>query len=181
MTAKPTVKVVDRGMDLIEKRVRDVERLKPRAVVGVQGEQGQEIREEGMTNAYLASIHEFGTLDKRIPERSFMRSTFDDNLSKYDKAVIRVSKIFFSAKPFPAGGKLDGQLLLIGERYRADIIKRIKSKIPPPLALSTIRRRASKTDKAGGAGLSDLPLWHTGSMINSISVEIQTGPKTNAD
>lgn len=176
MTQKPTVKVIDRGMGLIQKRLAEVTRKKPVSVVGVQGEQGQEIREEGITNAYLASIHEFGTLDKRIPERSFMRSTYDANLSKYDKAVLRFSKVFFSGKMFPGGGTIEGQLLLIGERYRADIIKRIKAKIPPPLKPSTIRRRASKTDKAGGAGLSDLPLWHTGTMINSISVIVENGP-----
>src|SRR4051812_36975227 len=35
--------------------------------------------EGGMTNAEIALVNEFGSQDGRVPERSFIRSTFDRN------------------------------------------------------------------------------------------------------
>lgn len=174
--AKQVVKEIDHGYNKIKQRVQDTARKLPVAVVGVQGVAGQEIREEGMTNAYLASIHEFGTRDKRVPERSFMRSTFDEKIGEYQRWLDKLAKIFYSNKPFPGGGKLEGQLLILGEKFRGDIIKKIKTKIGPPLKEATKRARASKTAKKGGGGLPDTPLWYTGTMVNSISVVVENGP-----
>lgn len=177
--------VKDEGWDEIVRRNKALMKAEVHAIVGVQGEKGKEIREEGMTNAYLASIHEFGTKDGRIPSRSFFRSTFDDKLASYQREILKMGKIFLSGQRFPGGGTIEGQLMLLGEKYRVDIYKKIYSKIPPTLKPSTIRARAPKTEKAraskGNKGkidvakLADTPLYNTGTMVAAISVVMEHG------
>lgn len=48
----------------------------------------------------VASVHEFGSDAKNIPERSFLRSTFDENKKKISEAFFKfASKEFKKAKP----------------------------------------------------------------------------------
>jgi hypothetical protein len=161
---KPSFKDVDRGLNTILAGLR--KNVQVSATVGVQGEKGQEVREEGLTNAYLASIHEFGTRSKQIPERSFVRSTFDANQGKYKTKLDRIAALMLSGKKPSGGGTAEGQLLLLGEEFRADIIKKIFSNIPPPLRPRTI------AEKGGNA----LALKRTGAMINALSVAMERGP-----
>ncbi len=74
----------------------------------------------------------------RIPERSFLRSTFDKNALTYagllQKQVGRV--IDGDATPEQAVG-------IVGEKYLADIRNAINAGIPPKLARSTVRRKGS--------------------------------------
>lgn len=38
---------------------------------------------DGISQAYIAAIHEFGSPKNNIPKRSFLASTLDENLDKY--------------------------------------------------------------------------------------------------
>jgi len=125
--------------------------------VGIQGDDASEDH-EGMTNAQLGAIHEFGL---GVPERSFIRSTFDEN-NAFQTRMDVLAKVALS------GGTAKGQLIIVGEQARTAILRKIKSHIPPPLAESTVAHKKGETT----------PLIDTGQLWNSISYEI-VDPKTS--
>lgn len=92
-----------------------------------------------------------------IPERSFLRSTFDSNLSKYK---LKLDKI---ADRSLDGTSLRGELLLFGEGVRTDVIKKIKSGVSPPLKAATVRRKKGEKTQ----------LIDTGQLLNSISAVVR--------
>lgn len=141
------VKVIDRGWNKIEKGLKKYNKGKC-AAIGIQGSQAEQER-DGATNVLIGSVHEFGS--STVPERSFMRSTFDENKNTYQTELDKIGKGFFSKV------EIEGELLLLGEKYRRDIINKIRSGIQPPLKDETVKA------KAGVA----TPLYRTGQMINA--------------
>jgi phage gpG-like protein len=151
------VKVIDKGWDKIKKQTTELQKSGGVAAsVGIQGSDAGIAREGGLTNVEVGGFQEYGT--SRIPERSFLRSTFDDNQSKYSKGLEKVAKGIFE------GGTVKGNLLLLGEQYKGDILKKIKAQIPPPLSEVTIERKRGEAT----------PLIDTGQLWNSISVDVTT-------
>ena len=73
-----------------------------------------------------------------IPERSFLRSTWDKNLKKYERLLVRLSRQVVSLKltPQQAIGRL-------GERVKSDVVNAINRGIPPPIKPATARRKGS--------------------------------------
>ena len=125
-----------------------------RVKVGIQGNEAQQIRSGGLSMVDLGTIHEFGAPRANVPQRSFLRSTADANRSKYERSMAKsVRKLANNPRSFNARG----ELFLLGERVRGDVIKRIRAHIPPPLAAATIARKGE-----------DVPLIDTGQLINSI-------------
>lgn len=146
------VKVIDKGWNAIVKE--GAKYLKGRAAaVGFQGVEGEQVREDGITNAGLGGVHEFGTSDGRVPERSYMRSTFDEKQNEYveefKQLMMRLTE----------GADVEGELMLIGEKYRADMINKIRSGLQPPLTEGTIARKEGEAT----------PLYDTGQLINSLT------------
>ena len=92
----------------------------------------------------------------RIPQRSFMRSTFDKHQRTYLKMAAD-----------QAGRVIDGKATaaqavgLIGEKYLADIRNEINAGIPPPLKPATVRRKGSSK-----------PLIDTGQLKGSLTVKV---------
>jgi hypothetical protein len=84
-----------------------------------------------------ASANEFGTQDGRIPERAFLRKTFDD-----DNAIREVFD--FGAQIYDKTGDIKGMLKAMGLKLVAEIQKSIDSNIPPPNAPSTIKAKGGK-------------------------------------
>jgi hypothetical protein len=152
------VKVIDRGWKRIQKEFKKASDGEG-VTVGVQGSEAQESSSEhgDLTNVQLGAIHEFGK--GRVPERSHIRSSFDENLRKYEKLLWEV------AREITEGDSFEGELLLLGEMARKDVIDKIKSSIPPPLKESTIRRKRGETT----------PLIDTGAYWNSISSKRKSG------
>ena len=148
--SKTTIKEKDRGW----KRFIVKTKGRPSVAIGIQGEKGNQDR-DGLTNVMLGTIHEFGTAN--IPERSFLRSTFDENYKKY---IQEYNALFTKAI---ASGDLKGNLMLLGEKVRSDVLKKIKSKLQPALSAATIAKK----------GGEDTPLIDTGQMWNAISVEVR--------
>jgi hypothetical protein len=110
------------------------------------------------TIPYIASVHEFGTkpgTEPVIPERSFIRSTADENRQKYqellDKGLLRIIMRKGTVKSVLAG---------TGEIILSDIRAKLTKGDPqwPPLAESTIAGR-----KHGGTQ----PLFDTGTLAKS--------------
>lgn len=91
----------------------------------------------------------------RIPERSFMRSAFDKNVQKYQRAAMREAKktLLLQQSPMQAIGR-------VGEIALADIIRGINRGISPPLKAGTIRRKRSSK-----------PLIDTGQLKQALKVK----------
>ncbi len=154
-------KVVDRGWNRIQ---REFLKSKPSFVkVGIQGDEATEAHNlagggSGPTNVMVASVHEYGSPKRSIPERSFFRSTFDKNVKKYRQGLKELAQDLITKKTPLASG-----LNMLGEEYRGDIINRVRGgKIKQDLSDATQRRRGEE----GPA------LWDTGQMIGALTVEL---------
>lgn len=100
----------------------------------------------------IAAVHEFGAPKKNIPERSFMRTAFDENIPEieaiksreYDRIITGKSGIYRS-------------LDKIGVWFTAKVKKKIKDIKIPPLKPATVKRKGSSN-----------PLIDSGQMIQSV-------------
>lgn len=108
---------------------------------GGMHEIGPDGKAADLTVAEIAAVLEFGTEDHHIPERSFVRSTFDEQRDELFKTAIKC-----------CGGILDGKLS-VGQSLNimgAQLSTAIKNKIttgqgvPPPNAPSTAIAKAMK-------------------------------------
>lgn len=128
--------VIDKDLGYL-RILRELDELSKTAVeVGLQNDGSTS--DDGTLVSHYGAVNEFGTRDGRVPERSFMRSTFDETV---DKLVRTRGKI--------VDGVYRGMLTaeqgagLLGEMHQADIQKKISSHPPPPNAPSTARRKKS--------------------------------------
>jgi hypothetical protein len=114
-----------------------------------------------ITMAQLASVHEFGSADGTIPERSFMRSAID----KHSKELKRLThKAAYNAS---MGHVTKKQALgLICQKMTGWFQDEIEAGVPPPNKPATIARKGSSKT-----------LIDTGQLKNSIDWEIKTGKK----
>lgn len=126
-------------------------RLKRQSVtVGVHRSAGAH-KESGTTVAEIGAFNEFGT--DTIPERSFLRSTMDEEKKKYINIMGKVARNAANGKePVERGmGKL-------GRQAQQDVQAKIVAIRTPPNAEST------KAQKKG----ADNPLIDTGQLLQSI-------------
>ncbi len=143
---------IDRGWRSFKKRLARIGQSE--VVVGIPGE----IDFSVPNTAAIGMVHEFGSTDGTIPERSFLRSTFDANRAKYDALLERLTR-----KQLRGGINYEASLFRVGETARGDVIKRIKSKeITQGLAPSTIARKGS-----------DTALVDTGALVGSIVSKVR--------
>jgi hypothetical protein len=89
-----------------------------------------------------ATKNEFGDLaptdgGPRVPERSFMRSTFDAQLAKWGRRVA-------SALQQPTGAGVLQGLELVGVIAVGDVVNTINSSVPPPNAPATLAAKGPK-------------------------------------
>lgn len=142
--AGPTI---DRDLGL-RRFIRELQIAKvTEVVIGVQ--QG-DMNGEGQQIAEYAAYNEFGT--ENIPERSFMRTAFDENLPQLKEDMDR------RYSEVQAGTKTVYQALgLVGLRHQDQIKQKIDQNVPPPNSPFTIARKGSSKT-----------LIDTGAMKNSI-------------
>jgi len=116
------------------------------------------------TIPYIASVHEYGTkpgTEPQIPERSFIRSTTDENGAKYqallDQGLMRIIMRKATIKAVLAG---------TGEIILSDIRAKITKGDPswPALAEST---KAKRRKGPGKHGSGHHPLFDTGTLAKS--------------
>lgn len=170
MSKKSEVIDDDQGYNKI---LRELSRIgNPGITVGIHGEDDRPYqRGQGapVTTAQIGTFHEFGTLDrfedssgaggggKGVPQRSFLRSTVDENRKKYADLISR-----------GVGQVLDGRmnikraLGLVGAKVSGDVQKKIASGIDPPLAQTTIDRKKSSK-----------PLIDTGQLRQAIDWQVE--------
>ena len=154
---KKRFKDVDRGYRRILRSMGATRSAK--VYVGVR--QGK-TTEDGQSLALVAAANEFGTADGRIPERSFLRSTVEENRRRYGDilrdSVIKVAVLGVST--------VDRELNRLGARAAGDVQEKIRSIDTPPNAPSTIARKGT-----------DNPLIETGRLRQSIDWEVEEGKK----
>jgi|WetSurMetagenome_2_1015567.scaffolds.fasta_scaffold112317_2 hypothetical protein len=116
----------------------------------------------GKSNPSVVEVglwNEFGT--ETSPERSFLRSTIDENQSLInnwrDEAINNM---------ILKGWTLNKALEMMGFRIQVLIQNKIKSNMPPPLAKSTSDAKISH-------GLAPVTLIETGLMLRSVTFKVE--------
>lgn len=152
MAKKGRVLDRDMGYRLALKRLQTI----PEVSISVGVHEDAPPSEDGVPVAEYAEINEFGSADGRVPERSFLRSTLDENQAKYAERL--------STK---VGQALEGKHLKVGLRELGhevvrDVRAKIESGVGPPNAPSTVAR------KGHGATLVD-----SGLLSDSITAKVE--------
>jgi hypothetical protein len=171
------VREVDRGLKPVMKSLETIRKKDSYVQVGVLAEgKGLDDRGEGMNNAEIAALHEFGSEDGKIPERSFLRSTLNENRAKYVLMLKALLKRLYSQEI-----TVERVLGIMGAQLAADVKKKITAgEIKPPNAPATVARKLG-LKKDGGGRLrggdgrftkgdgTTRPLVDTGQMVRAIT------------
>ncbi len=164
MAKNGKTKVIDKGFKRIRKDLNKVDGSE--VDIGIlKGEVGilDAVSGKSFEVAEIAAVHEFGTTKAgrnnsvTIPERSFMRSTFDDNRVKYTQVLKSLM-----GDVLQGNKTVEQALSLFGERVVGDIKKKITSIREPANAPSTIE----------GKGFNN-PLIRTGTMRSRIKKRVR--------
>lgn len=154
------LKLADRFRSAIEKRIDSVRAGKDKcALVGIVENQHYE---SGEPVAYIAAIHEYGSITNSIPARPFIRPTVAEQKKKW-AGIIKDS--------LSSGNTLEQSLDLAGMVAAGDITESISKITDPPLKASTIKAR-NKRYKTRSASVSAKPLVDTGVLISSITSKV---------
>lgn len=148
-------KVVDR--DLGWKRIqRDLEDLGKKSVeVGIQSDAG--IDKEGNPIIERAVTNEFGDPKQRIPERSFVRSSFDEKQGELADITSKLTGAVIDGKMTP-----NEAAVLLGQKHENDIREKITTLSTPPNSPYTIAQKGSSN-----------PLIDTDQMRASVRYEVK--------
>ncbi len=126
---------------------------------------------EAITLVEIATINEFGSEDGRVPERSFMRSTIDENEKRYQRRLDAVAGKTVDA--MVEGGTAAGEAAMreglgqLGLLVERDIKSKIRDLREPPNAPATLAQKYP----------GDNPLIETGRMRQAISFRVEVGKK----
>ncbi|MCP4967428.1 MAG: hypothetical protein GY926_19620 [bacterium] len=147
-----TVKDIDRGWAKIMRELSIFQRA--HVFVGLQGAAATETI-DGATIVEIGAAHEFGTT--RVPERSWLRSTMDDQ----QNAIVK--KIADELAAVADGRRTAIAALKRLGLFAVELIrKKIRSRIAPPLSSATIAAKGST-----------VPLIDTGRMMQSITYVVK--------
>ena len=144
-------KDIDRGWSRIK---RELKRMGGISVeVGVHADAGTS--DDGTPIALYAAANEYGT--ERIPERSFMRSTFDESRAEVKSLGVRLVRGVEDGKLSPerAAG-------FLGEHYVGLVKDKILSNIPPPNKPATVQRKGSSRTLVDNGFLLNSIRWKLG-------------------
>ena len=158
MRAKAKFIERDRGWNKILDNVRRTKGL--RLDVGFMGaEASAQHGESRLTVAIVAAIHEFG--GGRVPERSYLRSTFEANQTAYFALIeTAVSLSVYGTST------VESALAHVGSVIVADVQQAIRNGIKPDLSEETLRKKRAKNQP-------DTPLIATEQMIDAISFAVR--------
>lgn len=172
--SKTTTK--DSNPDLIRRFLRKIRGSeKAYVTIGVHDDAGKYPGPNAPSVVEVALWNEFGT--QTSPERSFIRSTLDDNRSQIEQWRLEVI-----ANVLHKDWTVTKALETIGFRVQTLIQNKIKSNVPPPNASSTQRKKSQsgslpKTLDGASVGdqvslLSSSTLIDTGLMLRSIGFKV---------
>lgn len=173
------VKIIDKGWKKLKLELEKLQRTSVK--VGVLSSAEPYPAEDGegpKTVAQIASINEFGSPKQNIPERPFMRQSFDKNIQKLsdfkEKAIYQV--IDLKTNSMIAANKL-------GIFFKGIIQKEIASGDFKPNSPYTVAKKTrtnnkktaySKVSKSFKGSVSNTkPLIDTGHLRSSINYEVE--------
>lgn len=129
--------------------IKRLEAFSTKAVyVGIPKEKNP-TTEEGFRMSDLAAVHEFGSPDRNIPERSFLRASVSNNQGRYFK--------FLSDRLIKGGGEPEKILNELSVVAQDDVREYIVNGKFAPLSEKTVKRKGSSK-----------PLIDTGRLRQSI-------------
>ncbi len=155
--SRTTVRAIDHGWNKLRQTAKNMAESQSVVKVGLLGNGKNERNDGALTNVEIGAIQEFGA--GNVPERSFIRSTFNSKRSEYIAMLKKLVPQIYALKM-----TVKKALDIIGMRMAADMKKRITegAGIPPPNAPSTIARKGSER-----------PLVDTGQLLNAISWSVE--------
>ena len=161
LKATATTIDIDRGQRRLEKEIKKFA-LKPYVAIGFLADgKGKTIHRGGgrKTNAFIATVNEFGAPRANVPERSFMRSTMDEQRAAFIKKTRKLLRQITK-------GRMDSNkaLRLLGVAIRRAIKKKIVDLNSPPNAPSTIAAKGSSN-----------PLIDSGQMLRAVQYQVVEG------
>ncbi len=118
-----------------------------------------EKRDDGFSMVDLAMVHEYGSKNGYIPQRSFIRSSCDIKRKEHLRLLNHLEKKVLL-------GHLNKKQALtqFGEAIKSDMVQAINTGIGPVLKSSTVKRKKSSK-----------PLIDTGLLKGSIVHEVRNG------
>lgn len=136
--------------------------------VGLHKKEGEELKKSPMGDGPeelidVAAAHEFGI---GTPQRSYLRSTIDENRGRYEKGLIEIAEVMFSPKSSIL--TMTMELANLGKKVQKDITDKITSGVPPELTPASIDR---KTEYPGIS--IETPLVWTGQLADSITKDVK--------
>lgn len=158
-----TVITRDHGWDALRKQAAEWMGLG--VVVGIRQEKGAvSDGDTAATVAEYATDNEFGSESRRVPERSFLRSTIDERRDAYTKSLERAVEAGIDAAIAGGDGTaaVERALGLLGMEAAGDVQATIRDLREPPNSPVTIARKGSSN-----------PLIDTGRMRASIDSEVR--------
>ncbi len=143
---------------------------KVHARVGVFGDAGSEVVE-------IAAVHEFGSKDGRLPERSFIRRTFIEKEGELEKLTVRLARGIINGNI-----EVDDALNILGDWGKTAVKQFIASNSVLPATKAATN--AAKNARAGQkSSAKTTTLIDTGRMYNSITYDVvtdgDTGPQAS--
>lgn len=117
---------------------------------------GDRTQKAGESVAEYAAKNEFGT--DKIPQRSFMRTAFDENINAIQKLLVRQFTLVSEQKQ-----TVDGAFGIIGQAMVGLIQTKIRSIVIPPNSPTTIKIKGSSK-----------PLIDFGQMVQSVTYVIRS-------
>lgn len=158
--ARADVKDIDMGWNQI---LKEIEEFKSSTIlIGFQEGstttrevKGQRIKEGDLSMPEIAVQNEFGT--NTIPARSFMRTSFDENLPKIKKLITQqYDQVVLGSQ------KSQNALDAIGSVVQGFIVTKIRQIVSPPNSPRTIAEKGSSK-----------PLIDFGQMIQSVTYQVK--------
>lgn len=142
----------DRGFSKLTKTVKALSQSRRKVKIGVNGKDAG-ARNDGLDNVTVGSVHEYGSKEHGIPQRSFIGATIDEHQGKY---VDQARKLLMAVLE----GRISTNeaLAKLGESAKRDMIARINDGIDPPNSEATVKAKGSSK-----------PLIDTGSLKQSIN------------
>ncbi len=131
-----------------------------------------ENHDEHISMVDLAMVHEFGSSDGRIPQRSFIRSTCDAKRKEHLKIMQKLQ-----SKIVKGTITTHQALTQLGEVISKDMVQAINNGIKPDLADSTekAKLRSLKKQKKELSGIGFKPLIESGDLKGHITHEVRGG------
>lgn len=133
-----TNRVIDRdfGMADLAKRIRS---LGATITVGIHAEQADSgDYDEDVSVVEVGFWNEFGTEDGVVPERSWLRSTMDENRAKYADRMTRIARRVVSGSI-----KAEAGLALLAAEMESDTRNKVRDLKEPANKPSTIAKKGS--------------------------------------